>query len=656
MAATMDQRKAFLLEARMRGETAVEAAERFSLSGGEITSPGSGGDHSLLLAPITQLGQCEEERSGEGGASVKASMQELARELQESFSGKGKGNRLAPGTFAPREEQARNRTAFVEKNAQQQSSNSQRANLGAAKRKSNQPQRHPAPLGGKRRRSEEDGGRMEKELRTCEDKLVVAEAALATEKLARAEADRTAQSLRMELEREREAGAREAAAAAAKAKLLRKALEATLRNVADAEAREKRRMLYSAAFELGRAVYRSASGFGSGRDAWEEGDAERELRRRAAELLARREMLDSSKKSRGATSIEGIADEGATKAHLAALRRDEAELAAERTALEVRKLRHVREWTRVRDEDASRFRSRPLLHDRYLLLALLGKGGFSEVWLAYDLDTAVKVAVKFHQLDQRWSDDKKRAYVRHAAREYSITRDLDHPRVVKLFDVFEVDDDTFATVIEYCAGEDLDARLRARKTLPEKEARAIILQVLAGLHHLHSPAGSGADRRAAIIHYDLKPGNILFDERGDVKITDFGLSKIIPQQHDASPATSLELTSMGAGTYWYLPPECFAHDHNSPPRINPNVDVWSVGIILYQILFGARPFGEGQSQKSILSERTMLRATSVTFPPKPAISQEAKDFIKVCLTPSQADRPSTRELCDHAFVRKPSAS
>jgi tousled-like kinase len=142
--------------------------------------------------------------------------------------------------------------------------------------------------------------------------------------------------------------------------------------------------------------------------------------------------------------------------------------------------------------------------------------------------------------------------------------------------------------------------------MPEKEAKTVILQILSGLKYLNTPSNQsqadgsssaamssdeqgdglqpmplsmqGSGRRKAIIHFDLKPANILFDEMGDAKITDFGLSKIID---DVDDNTSMELTSQGAGTYWYLPPECFGKD--GVPRISSKVDVWSLGIIFYQV-------------------------------------------------------------------------
>jgi tousled-like kinase len=126
-------------------------------------------------------------------------------------------------------------------------------------------------------------------------------------------------------------------------------------------------------------------------------------------------------------------------------------------------------------------------------------------------------------------------------------------------------------------------RLKRQTTIPEKDARAIVIQIISGLRYLAHPftyttpkdsdgeESNGTSNKTlssqklsekqkiSIIHYDLKPANILFDETGDVKITDFGLSKVINEDEEG---TSMELTSLGAGTYWYLPPECLIAGEN----------------------------------------------------------------------------------------------
>jgi tousled-like kinase len=111
-------------------------------------------------------------------------------------------------------------------------------------------------------------------------------------------------------------------------------------------------------------------------------------------------------------------------------------------------------------------------------------------------------------------------------------------------------------VLEYCSGYDLDSYLKDRGSIAEKEARVIIYQLFDALNYLTT-------QKRAVIHYDLKPANILVLD-GNIKITDFGLSKILEENEQ-----HMELTSQGAGTYWYLPPETF--DTSTTPTISTKV-------------------------------------------------------------------------------------
>ena len=327
------------------------------------------------------------------------------------------------------------------------------------------------------------------------------------------------------------------------------------------------------------------------------------------------------------------------KARLGAIKREEDALKAENSRLETEKNLHIRELKRLRDEEHSRFGDHPVMNKRYLLLELLGKGGFSEVFKALDLNTLTHVAVKIHQLSSQWSESKKASYVKHSVREYHIHKGLHHPRIVSLLDIFEIDNNTFATVLEHCPGGDLEGYVKEHETLPEKEARSIVSQIISGLLYLNV-----RQRSQTYIHYDLKPANILFDAVGQCKITDFGLSKVV----EDGQTQGMELTSQGAGTYWYLPPECF--DVQRTPMISNKVDVWSVGVILYQMVYGKRPFGHELSQEQILRNEVMRNATEVQFPAKPSTSSDCKDFIKQCLAYRQQDRPDVHEISKHKWL------
>ncbi|MGH0128440.1 UNVERIFIED_CONTAM: hypothetical protein FKN15_044320 [Acipenser sinensis] len=421
------------------------------------------------------------------------------------------------------------------------------------------------------------------------------------------------------------------------------------------------------------------------------------------------------------------------KLRLGHLKKEEAEIQAELERLERVRNLHIRELKRIHNEDNSQFKDHPTLNDRYLLLHLLGRGGFSEVYKAFDLTEQRYVAVKIHQLNKNWRDEKKENYHKHACREYRIHKELDHPRIVKLYDYFSLDTDSFCTVLEYCEGNDLDFYLKQHKLMSEKEARSIIMQIVNALKYLN-------EIKPPIIHYDLKPGNILLVNGtacGEIKITDFGLSKIMDDDSYNS-VDGMELTSQGAGTYWYLPPECFvvgkeppkisnkvdvwsvgvifyqglygrkvpstrvfcgwerasedlqqggcvvggsnllpgpvwkeghSPEHNKktvtspgylppecfvvgkePPKISNKVDVWSVGVIFYQGLYGRKPFGHNQSQQDILQENTILKATEVQFPPKPVVSPEAKAFIRRCLAYRKEDRIAVHQLASDPYL------
>ncbi|CAD8120863.1 unnamed protein product [Paramecium sonneborni] len=306
---------------------------------------------------------------------------------------------------------------------------------------------------------------------------------------------------------------------------------------------------------------------------------------------------------------------------LSILKKEEEEVRLKLIKLEEEKQQLAYKTRRFMEEQNCRYYRAdprwPLIAQRYQTLGLLGKGGFSEVYKAFDLQEYRLCACKIHYLNPQWNENAKNNYIKHALRENDIHKRLKHVNIVSLYDTQEIDQDSFCTVLEYCDGTDLNQHLKKYKILQEKEAKLILRQVLAALHHMScSPT--------KIIHYDLKPQNILF-HKGEVKLTDFGLCKVLDQD-----TTRQELTSQGLGTYWYLPPECFMEQPNI--QISTKVDVWSIGVILFEMVFGRKPFGEGMSQERIAQERVILNSFQVKFPQKPTVSQECKDFILKCLT------------------------
>eukprot|EP01103_Thecamoeba_quadrilineata_P020472 TRINITY_DN879_c0_g1_i2.p1 TRINITY_DN879_c0_g1~~TRINITY_DN879_c0_g1_i2.p1 ORF type:complete len:661 (-),score=170.81 TRINITY_DN879_c0_g1_i2:313-2295(-) len=391
-------------------------------------------------------------------------------------------------------------------------------------------------------------------------------------------------------------------------------LKRVLIKMAEIEKRQKRSQCLSNNSRLGHITFeRHGIDFG---EAWQFGSEFADLQRKFTDLAQLKQLILNQKKL-----VEGKANAHSSepdhqilleneilRIRLLNLEKEERYLQEEKERLMTQKNLQLRELKRLSDEERSRFKNYPLLENRYLLLCLLGRGGFSEVYQAYDLKELRRVACKLHSFNNEWSEQKKKSYSKHVLREYDIHKSVNHPQVVRLFDVFEVDENSLCTVLEFCDGGDLDFYLKNYKTLCERESRSIISQIFCGLKYLNS-------QKRPIIHYDLKPGNILFHE-GHVKITDFGLSKTMTEGSDGT-----ELTSQGAGTYWYLPPECF---ESGTTMISSKVDVWSAGVIFYQMLYGKKPFGNNMSQQKLLREGIISNAVEVDFPPDPHVSEPTK--------------------------------
>ena len=290
------------------------------------------------------------------------------------------------------------------------------------------------------------------------------------------------------------------------------------------------------------------------------------------------------------------------------------------------------------DQNLSEYKVNQELNEgRYILTDFSGRGGCSEVWRAFDKEEIRYVAIKIQKMNPSWSNAVKENFIKHSGREIMIMKYTQHQNVIEFYEYFYIGENTLAMVMEYCDGGDLSMMLKKRGKIPEKEARFILVQIINGLLALRS-------KDKYVIHYDLKPGNILFNDEGTVKITDFGLSKIV--EGDMS---SIELTSQGTGTYFYAAPETFQKGRSV--YITKSVDTWSLGIIFYEMIYGKRPFDEGQSQVAFAQQADKVIG-KVIFPTSIKLSQEGKNFIEMCLIRDPLQRPELPVLAHDPYIKQ----
>jgi beta-lactam-binding protein with PASTA domain/predicted Ser/Thr protein kinase len=204
-----------------------------------------------------------------------------------------------------------------------------------------------------------------------------------------------------------------------------------------------------------------------------------------------------------------------------------------------------------------------IIDQRYRVLNRLGSGGMADVYAAEDNQLGRKVALKL--LYRRFAEDSE--FVERFRREASSAAGLQHPNIVGIFDRGEWDG-TYYIAMEYLEGRTLKQLIREHGAMPPDLATDITIQVLRAARFAH---------KRGIIHRDIKPHNVILDEEGRAKVTDFGIAR----------AGASDMTETGSimGTAQYLSPE---QAQGQP--VSPRSDLYSIGVMLYELLTGRVPF------------------------------------------------------------------
>jgi hypothetical protein len=253
---------------------------------------------------------------------------------------------------------------------------------------------------------------------------------------------------------------------------------------------------------------------------------------------------------------------------------------------------------------------------RYVIERKLGEGGMGAVYLARDTQLDRPVALKVPFLGGP-DGDALRARFLHEARAAAALR---HPGICPTHDLGEIDGTPYLTM-PYLTGEPLSRRL-ARGSLPVAEAVALVEKVARALHYAHE---------RGVVHRDLKPGNVLLDEHGEPVVMDFGLARRAGDSH---------LTQEGEvmGTPAYMAPEQLG---GQVAAMGPPADVYSLGVVLYELLTGAPPF-----QGDLLALASQIAYDEPRPPSKlrPGVDGRLDALCLKALAKRPADRPSMGEL------------
>jgi serine/threonine protein kinase len=252
-----------------------------------------------------------------------------------------------------------------------------------------------------------------------------------------------------------------------------------------------------------------------------------------------------------------------------------------------------------------------IIMGKYQEIEVIGKGGMAVVVKA--IQTSLNRLVAIKQISARYL--KEVSAIKRFEQEARIVARLDHPNIVHIYDYFKEGENYFI-VMEFIDGQSLAKYLCSKEIFPMEMGILVLTQILHALQYAH---------RQGIIHRDIKPSNILISHQGSVKLTDFGISRLVTE------ASSLTTENAIIGTPGYMSPEQFQSQ-----KLHPRSDLFSIGVVLYEIVTGQRPF-PGKNLAELA-----LQITRGKYPPpeelNPTLSPKLAKIITKCLETSPEKR------------------
>jgi calcium-dependent protein kinase len=259
--------------------------------------------------------------------------------------------------------------------------------------------------------------------------------------------------------------------------------------------------------------------------------------------------------------------------------------------------------------------------DNYILEERIGSGGFGEVRRGTHIPTSAKRAVKCINLVSSTEQE-----IDKLMKEVSILKAVDHPNVIKVFEVYKNYDKIYI-VTELCTGGELFDHIKKLKKFSENQAAKYMLDIVTAVKHCHE---------LGIIHRDLKPENLLFeneDPESTLKLIDFGTSRFVPDNKKLKKAI---------GTCYYIAPEVLNSEYDK------KCDVWSLGVILYIMLSGSAPFN-GRTDEEIYSK---IQNAPLSFSRGwSGVSQEAKNLLRKMMTKKPTHRYNISQVFQDTWLQ-----